>query len=335
MDTNRQDQTFFLYQKDLFIDVEETKIELGYRSDHSSVTLSLKRQWVSKGDTFWKFNNSLLKDQEYVNTVKKVIENVKTQYVENTASEINNSDIKFSINYQLFLEVLLMEIRGKTISYASFKKKQTDKTENKLIQEINNLEQENSNNTLLEEKREALKDLRTRKLEGLKIRSRAKWIDQGEKVTKYFCNLENRNYVSKNMPNIWKNDGSKTTNQKEIVEEVGSFYETLYEYKNVDNIDLNQVLYHSDIPKLEKCEADKLEGMITKEEALNCLKNMKNNKSPGSDGFTIEFFKFFWRDLGDFLVKAINNSFELGELSVTQKERVYCKSGNIQSFFLL
>ena len=124
------------------------------------------------------------------------------------------------------------------------------------------------------------------------------------------------------MPYVWKNDGTKTTSQKEIVEEVGSFYETLYEYKNVDNIDLNQVLYHSDIPKLEKSEADKLEGMITKEEALNCLKNMKNNKSPGSDGFTIEFFKFFWGDLGDFLVKAINNSFELGELSVTQKEGV-------------
>lgn len=30
-------------------------------------------------------------------------------------------------------------------------------------------------------------------MEGVKIRFRAKWISEGEKVTKYFCNLENRN----------------------------------------------------------------------------------------------------------------------------------------------
>jgi hypothetical protein len=30
---------------------------------------------------------------------------------------------------------------------------------------------------------------------------------------------------------------------------------------------------------------------------------MKNNKSPGSDGFTADFFKFFWIDVGKFVLK--------------------------------
>ena len=49
---------------------------------------------------------------------------------------------------------------------------------------------------------------------------------------------------------------------------------------------------------------------------------MKNNKSPGSAGFTSEFFKVFWNRLGAFVVRALNDGFEKGELSSTQKEGV-------------
>ena len=37
---------------------------------------------------------------------------------------IPNVEIQFVINDQLFLETLLMEIRGKTISYSAFKNKE-------------------------------------------------------------------------------------------------------------------------------------------------------------------------------------------------------------------
>ena len=47
---------------------------------------------------------------------------------------------------------------------------------------------------------------------------------------------------------------------------------------------------------------------------------MKNGTSPGSDGFTVEFFKFFWNDMGTLLVRAINESFRKESLSSPQKE---------------
>ncbi|GFO33597.1 endonuclease domain of the non-ltr retrotransposon line-1 [Plakobranchus ocellatus] len=40
--------------------VVKPTIELGYRSDHSSITLSLKLRGVTRSKTFWKFNNTLL-----------------------------------------------------------------------------------------------------------------------------------------------------------------------------------------------------------------------------------------------------------------------------------
>ena len=49
---------------------------------------------------------------------------------------------------------------------------------------------------------------------------------------------------------------------------------------------------------------------------------MKNGKSPGTDGYTAEFYKFFWRDLGDILLDSLNEAFTIGHLSHTQKQGI-------------
>ena len=49
--------------------------------------------------------------------------------------------------------------------------------------------------------------------------------------------------------------------------------------------------------KLENEKAERLEGEISYLELGKALKTMKNNKTPGLDGFTVEFFKLFWTDI--------------------------------------
>ena len=49
---------------------------------------------------------------------------------------------------------------------------------------------------------------------------------------------------------------------------------------------------------------------------------INHHKSPGSDGFTVEFFKVFWQKLGHFVVRSLNEGFQKGELSSTQKEGI-------------
>lgn len=44
---------------------------------------------------------------------------------------------------------------------------------------------------------------------------------------------------------------------------------------------------------------------------------MSNNKSPGSDGFTVEFLKLFWNKIGPFVVRSLNYGYKVGELSST------------------
>ncbi|WP_419629518.1 hypothetical protein, partial [Thiolapillus sp.] len=99
-----------------------------------------------------------------------------------------------------------------------------------------------------------------------------------------------------------------------------TFYERLYSDRQVEECEISDLV--GDIPTLTLQEKTSLEGKITLDEASAALKNMKNNKSPGSDGFTVEFFKFFWLQLGAFIVNSLNDGFRKGELSSTQKEGV-------------
>ena len=46
---------------------------------------------------------------------------------------------------------------------------------------------------------------------------------------------------------------------------------------------------------------------------------MKNNKSPGSDGISTEFYKIFWSEIKSYL-SSLNYSFEIEDLTVMQKQ---------------
>lgn len=175
----------------------------------------------------------------------------------------------------------------------------------------------------IKSKQDTLKTIREKCVQGALIRSRARWIENGEKPSNYFCNLENRHFVSKRMTSLFKENGDEATDFDSINSIVSPFYKNLYSSKEdeIVNVDLNKRL-KGDTPKLSEHEAINLEGDINLEEAAKVLNSMKNNKSPGSTGFTVEFLKFFWIDLGVFLVKSINYGFSIKELSSTQKEGV-------------
>ena len=54
--------------------------ENSYRSNHSPVLLCIKTNEFQTGKGYWKFNNSLLTDIEFMNIIKKQICEVKSQY---------------------------------------------------------------------------------------------------------------------------------------------------------------------------------------------------------------------------------------------------------------
>ena len=77
---------------------------------------------------------------------------------------------------------------------------------------------------VLEQKRHELLELRQKKLDGVIVRSRGKWLYEGEKNTKYFCNFEKRNFVQKAMCFIRKDNGDFIHDSNAITKETKLFF---------------------------------------------------------------------------------------------------------------
>ena len=90
------------------------------------------------------------------------------------------------------------------------------------------------------------------------------------------------------MIKLTANNGEEIHEVEDIIKEVKTFSERLYSDRQVEECEISDLV--GDIPTLTLQEKTSLEGKITLDEASSALKNMKNNKSPGYDGFTVEFF---------------------------------------------
>ena len=69
------------------------------------------------------------------------------------------------------------------------------------------------------------------KAKGAQIRSRIKWIEEGERNTAFFFNLEKSYFKKKNMSRIVNDDDEVITNQSDILNELATFYTNLYNQK--------------------------------------------------------------------------------------------------------
>ena len=339
---------FFLISDSLLPYVEKASILPACFSDHSPVLLEVDFAKFKRGRGFWKFNNSLLKDTKYVEMIKNLIKKVVFQYSSNNYENFENDLIQFlsvqspeslqtlnlSINPELFLDTLLMEVRGATIKYSAEKKRNNKAREQLLMNDIEILEKQLQNNPIIDddlinemnEKREALENIFKHEAEGAYIRSRVKYKLEGEKPSKMFCSLEKHNGIQRFVPQLFVESQNGTeeiiNEQSKVEKEIREYYEGLFQNKDcVDSGSIESFLDESrnSMPKLSESQKIMMEGKISLVEMTKYLKKCKNNVAPGSSGFTFDFYKFFWRDLKHFIIRAVDFAFENNRLAVSQR----------------
>ena len=313
--------------------VKETAIQPGYRSDHSIITLTLDFERQPRGRGLFKFNASLLKDRKYISLVKNTIISTVREYAIPLYREEyilkNPTYVEMTISASLFYEILMLTIRRETISFGIRKKKEERKVETqleKIISEMENTISDKGTEVIYQElqsKKKELEQIRETRLEGSVVRSRALWRRGSEKPSKYFLALEKRRYESKQIPQIQTAEGIKR-NQSDILKTFQEFFRKRFREQNNSGVERESYNYLSEMAL--KCVTDldreKLQKQITLSELGAALSRMKNGTSPGSDGFSVDFFKFFWNDLKVFFLKMCTESLASETLPQSLKEGI-------------
>lgn len=280
-------------------------------SDHCFIELCLESEIrQSNKRTYWKFNAKLLQNQDYCNIVKKIIKDIMAD--------------RLIVGYISKWEFIKFKIREFSIQFSKNTSRKQREYECKLFQEITYY---CSKDDLNSQERSKLMELQTKldqlylnKAEGAFVRSRAGWIEEGERNSSYFFNLEKsrqkRNFISSLLI-----DGIECDDPKILENETYTFYSNLYS-SQFSQADCDAFFDQIDklIPKIDESFKEFCESDFRIEELDASVKKMALNKSPGPDGLTVNFFQFFWEDLREILFKAILASIEKGELMSSMKQ---------------
>ena len=265
----------------------------GIKSDHSIIFVHISNSLVKRGRGFWKFNSTLLRDLEYVNSISRLIDSLKEETI-----DISNKQLRW--------EYIKTELRGFTLQYSRKKNQAKKEFKLKLEKDLYNIEceiQSGMSDYNVEKYmfiKEELEKIEEQETNGAILRSKVRWAEAGEKNTKYFLNLEKKNATDKHICQLETAQGKILTDPKEILIEQRSFYENLYsdiiDQESSYNVNVTDI-FNDTLPQLSEEENKMCEGLVTESECAKALKDMQNGKSPGCDGFTVEFYKVFWKDI--------------------------------------
>ena len=140
--------------------------------------------------------------------------------------------------------------------------------------------------------------------EGITLRLRAQWYEEGEKSTSYFLKLEKRNKPKSHIRKLILDYDS----DNEVVDETLILQKLKKFYCRSGKTEKQYLTYLENIntPKLLVNETLQCKGKLTLKECWDALVSMGSNKSPGNDGLTKKFYVCFFAEVGSLLVSTLN-----------------------------
>ena len=270
-------------------------------SDHDLVDLAVDfSNFSPQGPGLWKFNNSLLADTVFCD------------HISNRINDLTDCIVRFS-SFKDWWEFFKLSLKEECIDFAKHKRTELNREKvvltNRLILCKQRLVRGDTSASAeivsLEARLFALFNL---EIEGVKTRSRARWIEEGEKPTRFFFRLEHERTEKNRVTSMYDSNGNEVTSRADLDRVHVEFYTQLFSEEPVD-MACQQHLFFQLNTKLTSVDSVSCDGPISLEELAESVKSLSLNKSPGPDGFTLEFYLKFWNMLAPLLCRLYNLCF--------------------------
>ena len=224
------------------------------------------------------------------------------------------------------LEYAKMSLRSVAERVQAERNKRERTMENEIDEAVNRAIRELAE-TVPEEERveivERIENLRNKKLglieeKGHRLAERlaTKWYNEGERSTRYFYRILNRQMPDK-MESLVDDQGRELKEEKAINEAVVNFYKDLYERD--DKIVINQDdNFLDNIVPISGDKASDVVREITADDLMETLKNCKDS-APGPDGINYSYLKEYWDIFGPLIADSWKHSRVTGSLPESHK----------------
>ena len=304
----------FLVSSKMLSSIRSCEITPCCFSDHDFVNLCLEfDQAQVRGPGLWKFNASLLQENEFCALIEDRISYLSScidffpsvkSWWDFFKTSIKSEIVFFSRNRRRSLSRERVLLVNRLVSL----KRRLISGDSAVAIEISQLESE-------------LKALISRELEGSKIRSRVRWLEDGERPTRYFFQLEHERIARNFVTSILDSNDVEVFAREEIERAHVRFYSDLFSKEPINAV-YKQICLDSIDKVLSAPQRDSCEGLLSLPELTDSLRSLNLGRSPGSDGLITEFYLHFWSSLGPLLLRVAEKCFLDGELAESMKESI-------------
>ena len=294
--------------------IGDVKVLPSFMSDHSPVSISVNLQSkITRGKYGWKFNNSLLQNEDFSSGMKRHFQSL-------------SSDLDYLGDPHLKWEYLKYEARKFSISFSKRKILEESRLishHEKIISQYTSTDNNRPSDSDYADSRAYIDSHIDNRTQGAILRSKCTTYEHNEKSSKYFLNLEKKRGENNMVKKLVGKNGSDINDHNEILKELHDFYSSLFDRK-IDKTmsDCETFLNTLQIPVISDQHKHDCEKDISVEDLKNSLFSMSGGKSPGNDGLTVEFYKFFWTDINHLFFASVCHSRVVGELSVSQRQAI-------------
>lgn len=280
-------------------------------SDHSTISIHFKVQTTQRGPGFWRMNNSLLADPNFISKMR-------TNILESLEEDLPDPNLKW--------EWIKYKIRSFAISFGIERAREQKRLVHSLERRLNELAKDHdltATPDIVSEVQSIKRELaEIQQLQANKaiFRTRANWTQMGEKPTAYFLGLEKRLAKNRTITSLKDEHGRIYTSNNDILEYEKRYFQEIF-HEDLSNLDpLEDLpLQKDDIPQVSEAHRAIANLPFTPRDFHIALKQLNKNKSPGSDGLTPELYLAFWDILQDHFFQSISFSLDTGLLPQEQR----------------